>query len=132
MSGQQYTKKLRELRLKNGAELSNYHYYDLLTTFNYVDSAFHTELFERISEKASQTTNPNDLIFICPQFENSHKTYQNTLIQSREGVSHEPSDIPCKKCKKNTIGIYRKQTRSGDEGETIYFNCWSCSYTWRG
>lgn len=41
------------------------------------------------------------------------------------------SDIACKKCRAFTVEITEKQTRSGDEGATVFYRCTSCGTKWK-
>jgi len=37
----------------------------------------------------------------------------------------------CKKCKNERCSINEVQTRSADEGSTIFYTCTKCEYTWK-
>ena len=39
--------------------------------------------------------------------------------------------ITCGKCKNKQVSYYEKQTRSGDEGMTIFYKCIVCNNKWR-
>lgn len=39
--------------------------------------------------------------------------------------------IICGKCKKRNVSYREKQTRSGDEGMTVFYKCIDCGHTWR-
>jgi DNA-directed RNA polymerase subunit M/transcription elongation factor TFIIS len=36
----------------------------------------------------------------------------------------------CRKCHLDNLHITSKQTRSGDEGETVFFTCLDCGFNW--
>jgi DNA-directed RNA polymerase subunit M/transcription elongation factor TFIIS len=42
----------------------------------------------------------------------------------------EPTFMNCKKCNSNLIFIETKQTRRGDEGQTVFCKCYDCGKTW--
>jgi len=47
---------------------------------------------------------------------------------------HDPlpiMEVDCKKCDNNKCYFWALQTRAGDEGETSFFKCVKCGYTWR-
>ena len=37
---------------------------------------------------------------------------------------------PCVKCDAKEVGFYTVQLRSVDEGQTVFYECPKCSYTW--
>ena len=37
----------------------------------------------------------------------------------------------CKKCNSKNVHVMSKQTRSADEGTTLFFTCLDCGYVWR-
>jgi transcription elongation factor S-II len=39
--------------------------------------------------------------------------------------------IKCGKCKNSNISINQRQTRSGDEGMTVYYQCIDCNNSWK-
>jgi DNA-directed RNA polymerase subunit M/transcription elongation factor TFIIS len=47
----------------------------------------------------------------------------NSMIQSNL--------IKCGKCKNSNISINQRQTRSGDEGMTVYYICTDCNNSWK-
>jgi len=53
------------------------------------------------------------------------------LKQSVDSVIVGGSDIVCKKCKSNAITVEQKQTRSADEGATVFFTCTACGSRWK-
>lgn len=52
----------------------------------------------------------------------------NNLLYEREGL--EGLGV-CKKCKSTKLYRIGKQTRSADEGETVFFSCTQCGFEWR-
>ena len=48
--------------------------------------------------------------------------------------SNEPTratiDEPCVKCSHEPVGYYTVQLRSVDEGQTVFYECPKCKYTW--
>jgi DNA-directed RNA polymerase subunit M/transcription elongation factor TFIIS len=41
------------------------------------------------------------------------------------------SSILCRKCNEKKVIYREKQTRSADEGATIYYYCTLCGYSWK-
>ena len=41
------------------------------------------------------------------------------------------SVLQCRKCKKNSVDYYEKQTRGADEPMTLFAHCLNCGYRWR-
>jgi len=50
--------------------------------------------------------------------------------KSKDNV-HSIVDDKCEKCGETKIYFWTKQMRSGDEPETQFFKCTSCSHQWR-
>ncbi|GMI24490.1 hypothetical protein TeGR_g14712 [Tetraparma gracilis] len=53
--------------------------------------------------------------------------------QSRKeatGPSRATVDEPCIKCSAPKVTFYCLQLRSVDEGQTVFYDCPSCKYTW--
>ena len=63
----------------------------------------------------------------------NHSPRDETIIVSEEDRSLLPTTkMECPKCKKIVITEYWfLQTRRADEGETRFFRCKECSFTWR-
>ena len=60
-------------------------------------------------------------------------TNMNSLIgrPSLRQLKSKTTSVTCGKCKSNQIEFYQKQTRSGDEGMTIFYSCTKCGKNWR-
>jgi DNA-directed RNA polymerase I subunit RPA12 len=54
---------------------------------------------------------------------------QVALRRSREPV-RATIDEPCIKCQHSPVGYYTVQLRSVDEGQTVFYECPACKYTW--
>jgi len=53
----------------------------------------------------------------------------NALINARvltEGMKVKKGEIPCKKCKSTETYYYSAQTRTADEGQSVFVICTSC------
>ena len=63
----------------------------------------------------------------------NHSPRDETIIVSEEVRSLLPTTkMECRKCKKFVIAEYWfLQTRRADEGETRFFRCKECKFTWR-
>jgi DNA-directed RNA polymerase subunit M/transcription elongation factor TFIIS len=55
-----------------------------------------------------------------------------------EELVREEDDIPrvkglgvCPKCQSNDVSMSMRTTRAGDEGQTIFYRCFSCKQQWR-
>ena len=49
-----------------------------------------------------------------------------TLSEPKRMVVEEP----CVKCGASEVGFYTVQLRSVDEGQTVFYECPKCAYTW--
>ena len=47
------------------------------------------------------------------------------------GIDNSKTMYPCGKCKSTKVSNYEKQTRSGDEPMTQFFECADCGHRWR-
>ena len=47
------------------------------------------------------------------------------------GIDNSKTMYPCGKCKSTKVSNYEKQTRSGDEPMTQFFECADCGHPWR-
>ena len=56
---------------------------------------------------------------------------QAILGSATKDISLSNSKIRCKNCNSKEIMIFEKQTRSGDEGATIFMTCNNCKTKWR-
>lgn len=50
----------------------------------------------------------------------------NNLSEPKRMVVEEP----CIKCDAKEVGFYTVQLRSVDEGQTVFYECPKCNYTW--
>lgn len=56
------------------------------------------------------------------------KVYQTRIIDSVKGVLENPLvDKICDKCGHNQMSYACRQTRSADEGQTVYYTCPVCN-----
>ncbi len=80
--------------------------------------------------------------YICSRGHYEEKIDHNTIskrIEREEKVTVIPKEVraetiaktKCPKCDNDTAYTWIVQTRSGDEGPTVFYRCTKCSYTWR-
>lgn len=43
----------------------------------------------------------------------------------------EESGIKCENCGKDTVTFFEVQTRSADEGASVFYSCTNCSIRWK-
>jgi DNA-directed RNA polymerase I subunit RPA12 len=56
---------------------------------------------------------------------------QNALRQQQSTDAKRATiDEPCIKCGTREVGYYTVQLRSVDEGQTVFYECPKCKYTW--
>mmetsp|Transcript_58514 Transcript_58514/g.67578 ORF Transcript_58514/g.67578 Transcript_58514/m.67578 type:complete len:150 (+) Transcript_58514:49-498(+) len=55
------------------------------------------------------------------------KQVENTTASA--GPSRAVIDMPCKKCDSKKLYYYTMQTRSADEGQTVFYECVKCGHT---
>lgn len=54
------------------------------------------------------------------------------VLNADEGTDIHPlTDIECPTCAHNKAYYWSKQTRAGDEPETMFFKCEKCKHQWR-
>ena len=84
----------------------------------------------------------NEAYYVCPRGHYEEKISQNMIskkIEKEEKVTVIPKEaeaetitkVRCPKCGNNTAYTWIVQTRSGDEGPTVFYRCTKCGYTWR-
>jgi DNA-directed RNA polymerase subunit M/transcription elongation factor TFIIS len=92
-------------------------------------------LIDRLCEKEFF---PHDIPFMKPEntfperwketIDAYMKKYKNAYEKQDVVVS---SLFRCGKCKKKECTYYTQQTRSGDEGETVFVKCMNCGNAWK-
>lgn len=94
-----------------------------------------TNLVNRVKENEFL---PHELAFMKPEniFPDRWKTAVESLMKRYENAyenkTHAMTDMfRCSKCKKRECTFYESQTRSGDEGMTIFIRCINCGHSWR-
>jgi DNA-directed RNA polymerase subunit M len=50
---------------------------------------------------------------------------------SGEAEIHPTTQVECPNCSNNEAYYWTKQTRAGDEPETMFFKCVKCKHQWR-
>ncbi|KAK6105544.1 Transcription factor S-II (TFIIS) family protein [Brugia pahangi] len=59
----------------------------------------------------------------------SEKVYQNRVLNANEGTLENPVvDKICDKCGHGKMSYACRQTRSADEGQTVFYMCLKCNY----
>lgn len=74
--------------------------------------------------------NSENFIWDSPLMYESKKvfyTFLHSQTIEREGIKGLTT---CKNCKNDVVVQYSKQTRSGDEGTTIFNRCLRCNHNW--
>ena len=57
---------------------------------------------------------------------------QKLMLREQQTIKIKTSKMyTCPQCKKNDAKYWKMQTRSGDEGYTIFVNCQLCGFRWR-
>lgn len=77
--------------------------------------------------------------YICSAFELNKNRWipfqeaeQTMEIKSAEQLKPASTSIyTCGKCKKNECTYYEQQTRSADEGTTLFITCLHCGHKWK-
>ncbi|BBL45574.1 transcription factor S [Nanobdella aerobiophila] len=86
-----------------------------------------------------------DKYFICPKCKHKEKKGgEKTVFTEKINKSSEitvlehdykllpiDNEIVCPECNKSGAYFWSIQTRAGDEGETKFYKCINCGYTWR-
>jgi DNA-directed RNA polymerase subunit M/transcription elongation factor TFIIS len=56
---------------------------------------------------------------------------ENAILGTTVSTKTEESGIKCRICKKNTVVFLEVQTRSADEGASVFYSCTSCLTHWK-
>lgn len=88
----------------------------------------HTTNLSAYSESAlpSRTTTSADRPVPLWAKSDEEQAALRTLSEPKRMVVEEP----CVKCGAGEVGFYTVQLRSVDEGQTVFYECPKCSYTW--
>lgn len=90
-----------------------------------------------------QLEEKNDgLYYVCPScgYEDVHDSSElsisvvresKVLVLDRDTTAEPVVKVECPKCGNNEAYTWIVQTRSGDEGGTVFYRCTKCKYTWR-
>lgn len=70
-------------------------------------------------------------IYQFSKFDKLRSEYEADISRIRDEAEIKEGDTPCKRCNSKRVIYTSKQTRSGDEPETLFFACNDCGYTWR-
>lgn len=53
------------------------------------------------------------------------------LDTTGEKIKREENGIKCKNCGKNTVTFLEIQSRSADEGASVFYSCTNCLLHWK-
>lgn len=56
---------------------------------------------------------------------------EKVAVIPKEVKAETITHVICPKCGNDTAYTWIVQTRSGDEGPTVFYRCTKCGYTWR-
>ncbi|WXG40699.1 MAG: transcription factor S [Candidatus Freyarchaeum deiterrae] len=57
---------------------------------------------------------------------------KTTIIEDADAIQTMPTvKAACPKCNYDKAAYWQVQTRSADEGSTLFYRCLKCGYTWR-
>lgn len=73
----------------------------------------------------------SEAIISLPSLEWLRKEADIELKELRNKIGVKMSGKPCIKCKSTDTFVIEKQTRSGDEGATLFYTCQSCNKNWK-
>ncbi|BFI73880.1 transcription factor S [Nanoarchaeota archaeon] len=63
--------------------------------------------------------------------EKVNKSSEITVIEQEYRLYPVDNEVVCPKCGQKGAYFWSIQTRAGDEGETKFYRCIHCGYTWR-
>ena len=92
------------------------------------DVCSYTSNLSDMDELPSTTTYSMDRPI--PIWAKSDAEQQALRQQSSAETSRATIDEPCIKCGTREVGYYTVQLRSVDEGQTVFYECPKCKYTW--
>lgn len=96
--------------------------------YSLISSNYSIEDFKKYSI-STKFYNTNDFIFQLPIFKNEQENYDMKMKQENAKNEIAESMYNCRKCKRPAISEQR-QTRSSDEGVTVFVHCESCNITY--
>jgi len=122
--------QLKQLRYKNGNPVIDLDknigmdiLYEVLNRIKIFDNIY-THL------ATNEWTDEDEIFFSFPEF-NDAKFLFNKYIESYHDERELVSGLyTCSKCKSTETYTQSKQTRSGDEGETVRVICTNCDFSW--
>lgn len=53
------------------------------------------------------------------------------MILDKDKIQKEENGIKCKNCGKNTVTFLEIQSRSADEGASVFYSCTNCLAHWK-
>ena len=56
---------------------------------------------------------------------------EKMILNATAGNKKEENGIKCKNCGKNTVTFLEVQTRSADEGASVFYSCTNCLVQWK-
>lgn len=79
----------------------------------------------------NENLTPDEILFKSRIFKEQEKYYFKELENSRVKINIQKGLLPCPKCKTKMTLTVEKQTRSGDEGTTLFNSCTKCGHKWK-
>lgn len=102
--------------------------YDILSTLKYNEEISKDDFISYIDEGSFDT--PADVIFNMPLFSREQDMYRIKRREEEFKENLEESLYKCNRCNRPATSTTR-QTRSGDEGVTVFVTCDFCNITTR-